>query len=49
MDRSLMPANGAIIIALPDGEFTVKTYRTSIKAAAASVSPRPSPPPFFST
>ena len=47
--RSLMPANGDIIIALVDGEFTVKTYRTGMKAAAASVSPRPSPPPFFST
>ena len=47
VDRSLMPANGAIIIALVDGEFTVKTYRTGMKAAAASVSPRPSPPPPF--
>ena len=49
VDRSLTPANGDIIIASVDGEFTVKTYRTGMKAAAASVSPRPSPPPFFST
>ena len=41
VDRSLTPANGDIIIASVDGEFTVKTYRTGMKAAAASVSLRP--------
>ena len=45
VDRSLTPANGDIIIASVDGEFTVKTYRTGMKAAAASVSPRPRPSP----
>ena len=32
VDRSLSPANGDIIIASVDGEFTVKTYRTGLKA-----------------
>ena len=32
VDRSLTPANGDIIIASVDGEFTVKTYRTGMKA-----------------
>ena len=32
VDRSITPANGDIIIAAVDGEFTVKTYRTSLKA-----------------
>ena len=41
VDRSLTPANGDIIIASVDGEFTVKTYRTGMKAAAASASRRP--------
>ena len=45
VDRSLTPANGDIIIASVDGEFTVKTYRTGMKAAAASGSPRPRPLP----
>ena len=31
VDRSLTPANGDIIIASVDGEFTVKTYRTGLK------------------
>ena len=31
VDRSLTPANGDIIIAAVDGEFTVKTYRTGMK------------------
>ena len=31
VDRSLTPANGDIIIASVDGEFTVKTYRTGMK------------------
>ena len=31
VDRSLTPANGDIIIAAVDGEFTVKTYRTGLK------------------
>lgn len=31
VDRSLTPANGDIIIAAVDGEFTVKTYRTGSK------------------
>ena len=31
VDRSLAPANGDIIIAAVDGEFTVKTYRTGLK------------------
>ena len=31
VDRSLSPANGDIIIAAVDGEFTVKTYRTGLK------------------
>ena len=31
VDRSLTPANGDIIIAAVDGEFTVKTYHTSMK------------------
>ena len=45
VDRSLTPANGDIIIASVDGEFTVKTYRTGMKAAAVSVSLRPRPSP----
>ena len=32
VDRSLTPANGDIIIASVDGEFTVKPYRTGMKA-----------------
>ena len=32
VDRSITPANGDIIIAAVDGEFTVKTYRTGMKA-----------------
>ena len=32
VDRSITPANGDIIIAAVDGEFTVKTYRTGLKA-----------------
>ena len=32
VDRSLTPANGDIIIASVNGEFTVKTYRTGMKA-----------------
>ena len=31
VDRSLSPANGDIIIASVDGEFTVKTYRAGLK------------------
>ena len=31
VDRSLTPANGDIIIASVNGEFTVKTYRTGMK------------------
>ena len=31
VDRSLTPANGDIIIAAVDGEFTVRTYRTGMK------------------
>ena len=31
VDRSLTPANGDIIIAAVDGEFTVKTYRMGLK------------------
>ena len=31
VDRSLTPANGDIIIAVLDGELTVKTYRTGMK------------------
>ena len=31
VDRSLTPADGDIIIAAVDGEFTVKTYRTRLK------------------
>lgn len=31
VDRSLTPANGDIIIAAVDGEFTVKTFRTGMK------------------
>ena len=31
VDRSLTPANGDVIIAAVDGEFTVKTYRTGLK------------------
>ena len=34
VDRSLTPANGDIIIASVDGEFTVKTYRTGVKTGA---------------
>ena len=34
VDRSLTPANGDIIIASVDGEFTVKTYRTGMKTGA---------------
>ena len=49
VDRSLTPANGDIIIASVDGEFTVKTYRTGMKAAAAAVSPRPRPSPRSTT
>ena len=31
VDRSLTPANGDVIIAAVDGEFTVKTYRSGLK------------------
>ena len=31
VDRSLTPANGDVIIAAVDGEFTVKTYRVTLK------------------
>ena len=31
VDRSLTPADGDIIIAAVDGEFTVKTYRCGVK------------------
>ena len=31
VDRSLTPASGDIIIAVVDGEFTVKTYRMGLK------------------
>ena len=34
VDRSLTPADGDIIIASVDGEFTVKTYRTGFKTGA---------------
>ena len=34
VDRSLTPANGDIIIAAVDGEFTVKTYRSTFKTGA---------------
>ena len=34
LDRSLTPADGDIIIAALDGEFTVKTYRTGVKTGA---------------
>ena len=34
VDRSLTPANGDVIIAALDGEFTVKTYRTGLKTGA---------------
>ena len=34
VDRSLTPANGDVIIAALDGEFTVKTYRTGFKTGA---------------
>ena len=34
VDRSLTPANGDVIIASVDGEFTVKTYRTGMKTGA---------------
>lgn len=34
VDRSLTPANGDVIIAALDGEFTVKTYRTGLKMGA---------------
>lgn len=32
VDRSLTPADGDVIIAALDGEFTVKTYRTVMKS-----------------
>ena len=32
VDRSLRPANGDVIIACVDGEFTVKTFRKSKNA-----------------
>ena len=34
VDRSITPANGDIIIAAVDGEFTVKTYRTGMKTGS---------------
>lgn len=32
VDRSLTPANGDVVVAALDGEFTVKTLRTGMKA-----------------
>ena len=40
VDRSLSPANGDIIIAAVDGEFTVKTYRTGVKVGRDGISVR---------
>ena len=34
VDRSLTPADGDIVIAAVDGEFTVKRYRTGFKTGA---------------
>ena len=34
VDRSLRPADGDVIIAAVDGEFTVKTYRTGMKTGS---------------